>query len=132
MKRIICTAPDGLKVSDLTPEQQDGLRRVYLQFTLPMPGTIPHEGAVLVDGVVNDNFDPQAIGELELPLTILGLYDWDGRASTLTTLVPITPESILPFLPDQVAYDDEGEVTSTQPPEPHIPHNWSGWPQVTL
>jgi len=159
MKRLILTSPTGLTFDQLTPEQQAGISSVFAQFVLPMPGTksygdstytitIPDlesttevplpdvietfTGLCILDAVTSDNFDPAVIAPLELPFTLLGLWQWTGNIhDELITLQPLSPEFIN-YLPDVNAYDEEGNVISTNPPTLTIPHNWSGWADVTI
>jgi hypothetical protein len=133
MIRLICLIPEGIRPNNLSTEQQEGLKAVLTQYTLPMPGTIAANGFEVVDGVVQDNFDPQAITDLGLPLTVLGMWQWTGRpGASLAIVQPLDAEAFLPHLPDEHEYDEAGNVTATHPATLHIPHNWSGWPSVEL
>lgn len=130
MKRTICAITAGVRWNDLTLEQQEAISRVYTQYVLPMPGTQVHAGLELVDGLVDDAFDPGVIADLGLPLTVLAIYHWDGHAAELTPIVPLTAADLLPYLPDVPVYDGEGNQTGTVPATPHVPMNWAGWPQI--
>ncbi len=132
MKRVICTVPQGLRLPMLTPEQRAAIAQVYTQFVLPMAGTQPANGKEVVDGLVADTFDPQAIDDLELPFDVIGIYQWNGQAPELTTIQPISGATLLPHLPDVVQYDEQGEEIGTEPATPHVPMNWAGWPQIQL
>ena len=131
MKRIICEAPNTLTMAALTEEQKEGLKNVMAQFKLPMPGTKYFDGKVIIDGTVQDNFQESAITDLGLPLTVVGLYSWDG-SNGLVAEVELNTERFMKFLPDIDLYDEEGEVIGTREPEEKVPHNWSGWPQIQL
>lgn len=126
MKRIIVRKPVAFTPESLSPEQQDGIARVFTQWLI-MPGTIAHDGYDLIDGVVGDNFEVSALDDLGLPFEIVGLWQWDG-VGDLVTLVPLNGEIMLQHLPDTHDYDDEGNVIATYPPTLHLPANWSGWP----
>jgi len=129
MKRLIVSAPESVTIESLTPEQQVALESVIAQWVQPMPGTIPFNGRVLIDTVMGDNFDPTAIGQLELPFEMVGYWEWNG--SEVTTLVP-ADESLIGYLPNRVTYDEEGEPVNSLPPLKVLPHNWAGWPAVEL
>ena len=153
MKRLILTSPSGLTIDQLTPEQQQGIQSVFAQYILPMPGTISYgentftlttsdsasteekplpniievfTGSVILDATVYDNFKPEALTQLELPFTILGQWSWDGVSDVLVTDTPLDP-SFINYLPDTT--DEDG---NSVPPVLHIPHNFSGWPEVIL
>lgn len=128
MKRAILRLPQGTRFESLTPEQQDAIRSVWAQFTLPMPGTIPADGFELVDGLAGDNFDPTVMPGLGLDWPIVGLWQWDGK-SELVTVVPLDEAVMLAHLPPIREYDEEGNIISETPrPVAEIPHSWSGWP----
>ena len=159
MKRLILTSPTGLTLDKLTTEQQAAIQSVFTQCVLPMPGTksfgsstytitrpdpestteVPlpdvietFTGTSAIDAVTNDNFDPAVIVPLELPFTLLGLWQWTGNTQDeLATLEPLSPE-FLNYLPDINTYDEEGIITSTTSPTLTIPHNWSGWADVVI
>ena len=131
MKRLILTAPTGLTLDQLTPEQQSAIQSVFGQFTLPMPGTIEYNSTAILDAVTADNFNPDVLVPLGLPFTVLGMWQWDGSSDVLVELQPLSPEFIN-YLPDAHTYDDEGNVVSTTAPTLHIPHGWCGWPAVQL
>lgn len=128
MKRIIVAAPAGITLDQLTPQQQLGLEAVLAQFVMPMPRTIPHGGQHIIDCVMKDNFDPQAIADLELPFTIMGYWTLDGSGA-VQTVTPLDP-GFINFLPDRVTYDEEGMEVSRLPPVLHLPHAWAGWPAI--
>ena len=159
MKRLILTSPTGLTLDKLTAEQQAAIQSVFAQFVLPMPGTKSYgdstytitrpdpestvevplpdvietfTGLSVLDAATNDNFDPAVIVPLELPFTLLGLWQWTGNTNDeLITLEPLSID-FLNYLPDINTYDEEGIITSTTPPTLTIPHNWSGWTDVVL
>jgi len=130
MKRVIMQLPQGLRFDDLQPEQQAAIMRVFAQFTLPMPGTIPADGYELVDGVTGDNFDPAVMDGLGMPWPVLGMWQWDGRGE-LVEVEPYRADLMLAHLPPVYTYDDDGNVVSERPQtDATLPHNWAGWPQV--
>lgn len=129
MKRSIWAIPAGTTLDTLTPEQQDAIASVYSQFVLPMPGTIPHAGQEVVDGLTDDTFDPLVMPGLGLDWTCIGMWQWDGHGDVVT-LVPLDMDALYPHLPDVVEYDDEGNVTGTSPAERRLPHGWAGWSAV--
>jgi len=131
MKRLILTCPTGLTLDQLTPEQQAAIQSVFAQFSLPMPGTKEFNSNVILDTITNDNFDPDVLVPLDLPFTILGMWQWDGSSDALIELQPLDA-GFINYLPDVITYDDEGNVVSTTAPTLHIPHGWCGWPEVTL
>ena len=158
MKRLILTAPTGLTLDQLTPEQQSAIQSVFGQFTLPMPGTISYGDSTytittpdpqstveaplpdvlevftslsILDAVTADNFNPDVLVPLGLPFGILGMWQWDGVGDVLTELQPLDA-SFINYLPDAHTYDDEGNVLTTTAPTLLIPHGWCGWPQVVL
>ena len=153
MIRLILTSPAGFAIDQLTQVQQEVIQSVFAQYVLPMPGTIAYgnstytttvpdpasteenplpdiievfTGSVILDAVVYDNFNPQALVQLDLPFAILGQWSWDGKAEVLTTDTPLDP-SFINYLPDTIAED--GTVA---PPILHIPHGFAGWPEVIL
>lgn len=125
MKRIIVSAPTSITLDQLTTEQQLGLEAVLAQFVMPMPGTIPHGGQHVIDCVMKDNFDPQAITDLGLPFVALGY--WEVNGDQVIEHIPLDP-GFINFLPDRVTYDEEGVELSRLPPKLEIPHTWAGWP----
>ena len=159
MKRLILTSPNGLTIDQLTAEQQAAIQSVFAQYVLPMPGTITtgdsiynitrpdpesteevplpdvtttFTGTCILDAVTNDNFDPAVIEPLGLPFVLLGMWQWTGNAGdALVNLLPLSPEFIN-YLPNINSYDEEGIITSTNPPILSIPHNWCGWADVVL
>src|SRR5690606_12072114 len=116
----------------LTNEQVAALQSVNAQFVLPMPGTITANGYHLVDGVAGDNFLPEVMPDLGMNWQVVGLWQWDGKAKEVTTLVPLDGDTLLAHLPPTPEYDDEGNVTRTLPPVLHLPHAIAGWPPVPL
>lgn len=130
MKQTLCAITAGVRWDDLNAEQQAAINSVFTQYVLPMPGTRAHNGTELVDGLVDDAFDPAVIADLGLPLTVLAIYHWDGHAAELTPIVPLTAAALLPYLPDVPVYDEAGNQIGTEPPEPRVPHNWAGLPQI--
>jgi hypothetical protein len=128
MKRLIVSAPSDITLDALTPEQQAALQSVIAQWVQPMPGTIEHNGTILIDCVMQDNFDPLAIGELELPFEVVGYWQWDG-VDELTALMPLDTAVLANHLPDVIEYDEDGNVIGEHPAELHIPHDWGGWPE---
>ena len=130
MKRLIVSAPSNITFDDLTAEQKLGLEAVMANYVQPMPGTKPHDGKIIIDCVMQDNFDPQAITDLGLPFTIMGYWDWTG-AGEAEVITPLDP-AFLNFLPDRVLYDEDGNEVSRMPPVLHIPHCWAGWPAIEV
>ena len=127
MKRIIVAAPENITLDQLTVDQQLGLEAVLAQFVMPMPGTTPHGGQHIIDCVMKDNFDPQAIADLGLPFTIMGY--WEVSGAQVIEHVPLDPDFIK-FLPDRVTLDEEGNEVSRLPPVLTLPHAWAGWPAI--
>jgi hypothetical protein len=127
MKRIVVAAPANISFDQLTVEQQLGLEAVMAQFVMPMPGTKSYEDQAIIDCVMKDNFDPQAIVDLGLPFTIMGY--WEVNGAQVIKHVPLDP-GFINFLPDRVTYDEEGVETSRLPPVLHLPHVWAGWPAL--
>ena len=127
MKRIIVAAPASISLDQLTPEQQLGLESVLAQFVMPMPGTKEHEGQQIIDCVMKDNFDPQAITDLGLPFSTMGY--WEVQGNDVTTHVPLDP-GFINFLPDRVTLDEDGNEVSRLPPVLTLPHAWAGWPAI--
>jgi hypothetical protein len=115
MKRAILKIPEGLELSQLTEEQQAAIASVFAQFVMPMPGTIPYEGHIIIDSITGDNYDPATMPGLELPFELLGLWSWDGESTELVELMPLDP-AFIDFLPG----DDDW----------NIPHGFAGWPSV--
>jgi hypothetical protein len=128
MKRLILTAPTGLTLDQLTPEQQVAIQSVFAQFTLPMPGTIEFNATVILDAITADNFNPDVLVPLGLPFGILGMWQWDGSSDVLIELQPLDI-GFINYLPDVHTYDNEGNVLTTTAPTLHIP---CGWQQVVL
>lgn len=129
MKRIIVTAPVGITLETLSTEQRLGLDSVMAQFVLPMPGTKEYNEKIVIDCVMKDNFDPQAIVDLGLPFVILGY--WEVNPNGVITHINLD-SSFINFLPDQVTYDTEGIEIFRQPPVMHLPHMWAGWPVIDI
>lgn len=145
MKRLILTSPTGLTLDQLTPEQQSAIQSVFAQYILPMPGTISYgtdsytittadpdstteaplpdiievfTGLSILDAVTSDNFNPESIITLQLPFTVMGMWQWEGNAdSPLVELQALDP-SFINYLPI-------GSIL-------HIPNNWAGWPEVIV
>lgn len=155
MKRLILTSPTGLTLDQLTPEQQSAIQSVFAQYILPMPGTIsygtetllliipdpaatednplptigsiPFTGLSILDAVTSDNFNPESIIALELPFTVMGMWQWEGNADLPLVELQALDPSFINYLPDTT--DEDGNPV---PPVLHIPNNWAGWPEVTL
>lgn len=127
MKRLILTSPTGLSLDQLTPEQQAAIQSVFAQYILPMPGTISYNALSILDAVTSDNFNEESIITLQLPFTIMGVWQWEGNAdSPLVELQALDP-NFINYLPDTT--DEDGNPV---PPFLHIPNNWAGWPEATL
>lgn len=120
--RALFLVPEGITFGMLTEEQQQAVQSVLGQHVLPMPGTIAANGKVVLDGVCGDNFDPETIEPLGLPMEMIGLWQEDG-----TAVMPLSEAVFMPHLPDQIAYGEGGEVLSTSPAVFHEPHRWAGW-----
>ena len=127
MKRVIVAAPETIALDQLTVDQQLGLEAVMAQFVMPMPGMIPHGGQQIIDCVMKDNFDPQAIADLDLPFTIMGY--WEVNGAQVIEHVPLDP-GFINSLPDRVTYDEDGNEVSRLPPVLTLPHAWAGWPAI--
>lgn len=132
MKRAIFILSADTTLEGLTPEQQAAISSVDSQFTLPMPGTQVVADRKVVDGLVSDNFDPAVMSGLGLDWQLLMLVEWDCKAPTLTVLTPLDMDALYPYLPAVPTYDDEGNVTGSQPAPRAMPHQWSGWPPVEV
>lgn len=154
MKRLILTSPTGLTIDQLTPEQQSAIQSAFAQYIMPMPGTISYgtetytittpdpesttevplpdvietfTGTCAIDAVTNDSCSPALIESLELPFTVLGMWEWTGNVQDeMITLQPLSTDFVN-YLPDTT---DEDDVVT--PPVLHIPNNWSGWSEVVL
>jgi len=111
VKRVIFTAPEVLEFDALSEPQQAAINSVVAQWVLPMPGSNTHDGQKLGDALVLDTFDPEIIDQLDLPITVVGVYHWDGE--TLDTVAPLGAESLVFVGGAQV-----------------LPHNWAGWPSI--
>jgi hypothetical protein len=118
MKRAILKIPEGLELSQLTPEQQAAIASVFAEFVIPMPGTIPFDGSIIIDAITGDNYDPETMPGLDLPFELLGLWQWDGASDELVELYPLDADFV-EFLPEP----PEGMMFWTD-----IPHGFSGWP----
>lgn len=129
MKRAIYLIPEGTRIDTLTPEQQAAIQSVHSQWRLPMPGTIPHAGLEVVDGLTDDSFGPLVMPVMGLDWTCIGMWQWDGHGG-LVTLVPLDMDALYPHLPETVEYDEDGEVVGTVPATPRVPHGWAGWPPI--
>lgn len=131
MKRLIIKAPETTQLDDLTEEQKNAINSVFGQWVMPMPGTRAYNGCKLIDAVVNDSFDPNAIVELLLPFEIIGMWQWSGYGD----LVELQPLDIgfIDFLPDTPTIEPVTmEIVSTTPATLHEPHRWAGWPEIDL
>jgi hypothetical protein len=113
LKRAILKIPEGLEISQLTQEQQAAIAGVFAQFVMPMPGTIPDDGYIVIDSITGDNYDPETMPGLELPFELLGLWQWDGVSDELVELMPLDA-GFTNYLP-------EGS-------DPQLPHGFAGWP----
>lgn len=131
MIRAIYLIPEGTRIDTLTPEQQQAIQSVNSQWRLPMPGTIPHDGLEVVDGLTDDNFDPLVMPALGLDWQCIGMWQWSGSGE-LVTLVPLDMDALYPHLPPTPEYDEEGNVVGTVPAEPRVPHSWAGWPSIPV
>jgi len=152
MKRLILTSPTGLTLDQLTPEQQAAIQSVFVQYILPMPGTISYgtdsyttttpdpesttdaplpdiievyTGLSILDATTTDNFTVESITALGLPFTVMGMWEWSGN-DNLVELQALDPRFIN-YLPDTT--DEDGNPV---PPVLHIPNNWAGWAEVIV
>ena len=128
MKRAIFAIPEGTTIAGLTPEQQAAIASVFAQFTLPMPGTVAHDGQTLVDGIVTDNFDPGVMPALGLDWTCLGLWYWDEHSLHTEEIIPFNLDEFMHYVPDINEYDEEGNIVGSSPAPRQLTHNWAGWP----
>jgi len=131
MKRIITRIPAGLTLDQLDPEQRDAIERVFTQYVI-MPGTTAYNNQEIVDGIVGDNFELTAITDLGLPFEVLGIWQWDGQSSTLTSLMEFNQAEFYFHLPRMIETDIDGNIISDEPATLHIPHNWAGWPKIII
>jgi len=113
MKRAILKIPEGLELSQLTPEQQAAIASVFAEFVMPMPGTVIANESKIVDAITADNFDPEVMYALDLPFGLMGLWSWDGISDELIELDELE-EDFIDFLPEGA--------------ELAIPHGFAGWP----
>jgi hypothetical protein len=113
MIRAILKIPEGLELSQLTQEQQAAINSVFAQFVLPMPGTIPYDGRIVIDSITGDNFDPEVMPGLGLPFGVLCLLQWDGVSEELVELMPLS-DDFINYLPN-------GSVNQ-------LTHGFAGWP----
>jgi len=113
MKRAILKIPEGLELSQLTKEQQAAIASVFAEFVMPMPGTIPFDGHIVIDAITGDNYDTETMPGLNLPFELLGLWQWDWTRENLIEWVPLNLE-FSNFLPEGA--------------ELAIPHGFAGWP----
>lgn len=130
MKRLIVSAPSNITFDDLTTEQKLGLEAVMANYVQPMPGTKSHDNKIIIDCVMQDNFDPVAITDLGLPFEIMGYWDWNG-SDNVETIIPLSPDFIQ-YLPNRITYDEQGNELESFPPVLHIPHTWAGWKAITV
>lgn len=122
MYRLFIEVPEGLTFDMLTAEQKAAVASVFGQYVLPMPSTQTANGKVLMDGLAGDNFNPQAVIDLGLPFTIIGMWHSEQEEP----IIPLDTEKFLAHLPDTVVYDDEGNELSRAPAHLHEPHTWAG------
>jgi len=116
-------------LDSLSQVQQEAIRRVFTEYTLPMPGTQEFSGKILIEAVTGDNLDPNSFADLALPFTLIGLWQWGGHGS-MTEIHPLD-ESFIHYLPDIITYDPITlAVVSTTAPVLHEPHRRDGWPAI--
>lgn len=131
MKRLIMKTSELTQFDEFTDEQQIAIHSVFAQWSFPMPGTKVHNGYKLVDAIVVDSFNPEAITTFSLPFTIIGMWQWAGFGD-LSELQPLDV-GFIDFLPDTQTIDPiTMEIVSTTPPILHEPHRWAGWPEIKL
>lgn len=131
MKRVIIKVPENTTLEALTQEQQAAIHSVFAQWAMPMPGTKIASESILIDTVVSDNFNPDAISTLGLPFTVMGMWQWSGSGAL--TEMQALDSSFINYLPDTHTYDLETfEILTTTPPVLHEPHKWAGWPEIQL
>lgn len=129
MKRLIMKAPEGLSFEALTEEQQAAITKVFAQYTMPMPSTRAYNGKIIIDAVVADNFDPAAIGQLNLPFELIAMWTWD-MIGDLVEVIALTNDFIN-YLADDISQDESGNVVSSRPTALSIPASWQGWPIIS-
>lgn len=129
MRRSIWVIPASTTLDTLTPEQQEAIAAVYSQFVLPMPGTVEHDGKILVDGITADSFDPSVMPGLGLDWECLYLCQWDLVSPEVTEIVPLDLDKFMNHVPDIVEHDENGAPIATHAPERKLAHNWAGWPR---
>jgi hypothetical protein len=112
--RVLLLIPEGLSFDLLSQEQQSAIQGVFGQYVLPMPGTIPHDGLVLCDAVVDESFNPADMGDLGLDWPLVGIFDEAG-----SVVMPLDEAAFMARLP---APDTGDKVL-------HEPHRWAGWPK---
>jgi len=113
--RVILAVPEELEFDMLTAEQRDAIGRVFGQYVMPMPGTVPYGGYKIVDALTADNFHPESMAALSLNWPILGMWNSDG--------VPVIPLDKAVFLAHLPTPDVGDKVL-------HEPHRWAGWPEL--
>lgn len=113
--RVILAVPEELEFDMLTAEQRDAIGRVFGQYVMPMPGTVPYGGYKIVDALTADNFHPEDMAALSLNWPILGMWDDAG-----TPVKPI----------DAMSFTKHLTPPETGPVVLHEPHRWAGWPEL--
>lgn len=103
--------PENTDFEDLTEAQQQGIRDIFGQYVMPMPGTQAYDGTVICDAICDDTFNPEAMSPLGLTWEIIGMWREDG-----TNIVPLNQTKFT-------------ERLLSESPTLHQPHQWSGWPR---
>ena len=114
--------PEGLTFDQLTEEQQTAIHNVFGQYVMPMPATHAVDGTVICDALCDDSFNPNVMQDFGLDWEIIYMRSQEG-----TQYVPLDEEKFLERLNPKYTYDEEGNITDTQPATLHQPHVWSGW-----
>lgn len=115
--RTILRIPVGLTFDQLPTELQAAISRIFGQYVMPMPGTVPADGYVLCDAVTLDTYDPESMAQYGINWPTVGLWTVKGEAE-----VPFDEAAFMRHLPDP---EDGVKVL-------YEPHKWAGWPDLIV
>jgi hypothetical protein len=131
----LCTwfiVDEGTSWENLSDPQKEAILGVKGEYpkTVRMAGTLPRNGKVILDTLMDPTFRPEIMDQLGFNWEILGQWRYDFDTEELETIVPLDEQRYLDFLPEVKQYDEDGAVISSSPPVLKQTHKWQGMPDL--
>jgi len=114
MIRLILSLPENIAQTTQEDQPVSAIQTIFSNYILPMPNTIAYNNTIILDAIVQDDFNTNALDTLNIAYTILAKYKWNGISTEMTTIIPLS-QDFINYLPQDSTLN--------------IPNNWAGWPE---